>query len=309
MNSLIMFPPRSIAISGSSRSRQTGAAIVIAMLGMLLVTLVAAQAIGALSVRIEATQGYRDQAQARALARSAIDWARNVLADDAMRTSNDNLMEPWALRVPPTRLSDDTLISGEIIEQSGLFNVNNLIFEGRVNPLAGQQFARLLGLAGLAADEAGVLTGRLQAWLRAAHASADLGAGRVLDVYELRAVPGFTPELLAVLSSWVTALPGQTRVNVNTAPAAVLYAMVEGLSLDGAQQLVTRRGKASFESVSGFIGHLPAGAELRLPQQFDVTSRYFIVNGRASHGVAVATMAALLDRRTPWADVLWVRML
>lgn len=295
---------------GARPCRQRGAAIIVAMLTLLLVTLVAAQAVNALHVVIDTTTGYRDQAQARALARSAVDWARNILADDAQRTHIDHLMEPWALRVPPTPLSDHSEISGEILDQSGLFNLNNLVFEGRPNPLVGTQFIRLLVLAGVPDEQARVLTGGLQASMAAPRGSPPSDPGRpLMSVDELQTVPGFTPELWQTLRPWVTALPSPSRVNVNTAPAAVLHAIVEGLSFDGAQQMTASRSNNWFGSVSDFMARLPEGTDVRLPQQLDVSSRYFIVNGRARHGVAAVHMAVLLDRRSHWADVLWIRIL
>nr|MBL8457457.1 general secretion pathway protein GspK [Zoogloeaceae bacterium] len=71
-------------------ARQRGAAIILALLTVMLAAAIAAATIASLGRSIDSSTGLQDQAQARRLARGAADWARNVLADDGMRTTVDH---------------------------------------------------------------------------------------------------------------------------------------------------------------------------------------------------------------------------
>ena len=54
---------------------------------------------------------------------------------------------------------------------------------------------------------------------------------QMISVDSLLDVPGFTPEMVARLRPFVTVLPTTTAVNMNTAPAEVIAAVVPGMSL------------------------------------------------------------------------------
>ncbi len=71
------------------------------------------------------------------------------------------------------------------------------------------------------------------------------------------AVPGFTPEMLARIKDLVIFLPRATPINVNTAPAEVLAARIDGLTLADATALVASRDTASFRFISDFTERLP----------------------------------------------------
>ena len=58
--------------------------------------------------------------------------------------------------------------------------------------------------------------------------------GPLLTLRELLLVRGVTPTVLARLEGFVTVLPpaNELRVNINTAPAEVLYALSDGMLAD-----------------------------------------------------------------------------
>ena len=77
--------------------------MILALLTVAFVAGLAAAAVGDLGVAMDQVTGRHDQAQARQLARGAVDWACNVLAEDARGSTVDHLGEAWAVQVPPTR--------------------------------------------------------------------------------------------------------------------------------------------------------------------------------------------------------------
>lgn len=148
------------------RARQRGAAVILALLTVALVAGLAAAAVGDLGVAMDQVTGRHDQAQARQLARGAVDWARNVLAEDARGSTVDHLGEAWAVQVPPTPVEEGEL-AGEIREQSGRINLNNLVQADGPDLGEMDQFLRLLAILGVGDSQALDLRAALLDWLDA----------------------------------------------------------------------------------------------------------------------------------------------
>ena len=310
---------------------QRGAAVILALLTVALVAGLAAASVGDLGVAMDQVTGRHDQAQARQLARGAVDWARNVLAEDARSSTVDHLGEAWATKVPPTPVEEGE-VSGELQELSGRLNLNNLV---RADGSSGstsadivevEQFQRLLGLLGTGQSEASSLTTALLDWLdsddtprlpggaestwygaqtpprRAANAP-------LVAVSELLQVRGFTPQLVARLTPFVATLPVGSTVNVNTAPAEVLAAVVPDLSLDAARVLVVQRSRAWFKDLADFKARLPSQEMQPDITRLATTSRHFLATGRARFGVSMVRMEVLLDRSQNWPTVVWQKLL
>lgn len=311
----------------TTQARQRGAAVILALLTVALVAGLAAAAVGDLGVAMDQVTGRHDQAQARQLARGAVDWARNVLAEDARGSTVDHLGEAWAVQVPPTPVEEGEL-AGEIRELSGRVNLNNLVQTDGPDLAEMDQFLRLLAIVGvgdsqaldlraalldwLDPDDAPRLPGGAEAsWYAAQNPPRRAANGPLAAVAELAQVRGFTPELVARLTPFVAALPAGSRINVNTAPAEVLAATTPGLGLDTARALVAERGRAWFKDVADFEARLASRSPDANPDtaRLATTSRHFLVTGRARFGVAMVRMEVLLDRSQNWPTIVWQKLL
>lgn len=298
---------------------QRGAAVILAMITVMLCATIAAAALGDLGHSIDSAAGRQDQGQARLLARAAADWARNVLADDAMRTTVDHTGEPWAVRVPPTPV-DEAEVSGEIQDWSGRYNLNNLVNdEGKADPDAVVQFARLLGTLGINPVRAARLSVNLLDWITplapedqptaTRPGEAQAPHGPLLDIGELSLIPGYDAALVEQIARFAVALPAPSRINVNTAPAEVLVAITDGIDINVARVLVAERERAWYKDIADFSARLPEGAQTARGARIDVKSQHFLVTGRASYGSAMVRMEVLLDRQQTWPEILWQRIL
>ena len=67
----------------------------------------------------------RDQVQAQALALAGVQWARQIMQDDARAGTLDHLGEPWAFPLPRTPLENGS-IEGGIEDAQARLNINNL---------------------------------------------------------------------------------------------------------------------------------------------------------------------------------------
>lgn len=302
------------------RARQHGVAIVLAMSVVALAALVATAIMVSQSTwsrQVELTAGH---AQAQLLIQAGLDWARAVLSDDRRSNSVDHLGEPWALQLPPIPVENGSL-AGHIEDQQGKFNLNNLVKGGKVNLAQLANFRRLLSILALPPALADALVDWIDADSEpqpqdgaedAYYLSLQppyLAANRpLIDVAELALVRGFDDNVRARLRPFVTALPRFTAVNANTASPEVLAAVVEGLGLDGARDLVAKRERAYFRNFSDFFNQLPPG--LIVPtENISVSSDYFIATMRVTIGAAEARGTALLAReKAGWPAIVWRKL-
>src|ERR1700692_36157 len=100
-----MSAPRLHRHTASSRSAR-GAAVVLAMLLAALAATVAASLFADQQRWFRTVEYRRDQAQAQAIAMAGVQWARQILNDDARSTTIDHLGEPWAMTLPAIPLEN-----------------------------------------------------------------------------------------------------------------------------------------------------------------------------------------------------------
>ena len=303
-------------------ARQRGVAIVLAMGVVALAAMAATAMMVTQSTWSRAAELAAAHVQAQTLAQAGVDWARAVLSDDRRLSNVDHLGEPWALRLPPMSVESGEL-AGYIEDQQGRFNLNNLVRDGKVNLAQRAHFERLLSTLGLPT----ALADTLADWLDAdsepqpqGGAEDDfylalqppyLAANRPLtDVAELALVRGFNDDVRARLRPFVTALSRFTAVNANTAWPEVLAAVVEGLGLDGARELVAQRERAYFRDRTVFLAQLPLGA-VAGDNDIATSSDFFQASVRVTIGGAQARGVALLARGNTggWPAIVWRKAL
>jgi general secretion pathway protein K len=305
------------------RTSQRGIAIVLAISVVAMAAMVAAAIMVSQSTWARQLELTAEHVQARAVLQAGADWARAVLSDDRRLSEVDHLGEPWALRLPPMPVENGELV-GQIEDQQGLFNVNNLVTDGKVNVAQLEHFRRLLSILGLPTPLAYTLADWIDADGQpqpqggaedAYYLALDppyLAANRpLIDIAELALVGGFDDGVRARLRPYITALPGTTAVNVNTAPPEVLAAVIDGLDLGNAQALVGQRDRAYFRDAGDFTKRLPRDA-VAAAGDISVSSDYFMASLRVTIGGAQARGRALLTRLgtgTGWPIVVWRKYL
>lgn len=294
---------------------QRGAALIVAMLIAALAATVAISLAASQQQWFASVAQRRDQVQAQALAQAGVQWARQILFEDARTSQIDHLGEPWAFPLPSTPIEDGS-IEGRIVDAQGFLNVNNLV--GPQASLERTRFERLFARLGVSvaaldaitdwidADSVTRATGAEDAWY-AQQVSPMLAANApVVRTAELALVRGLSPEVVRALAPYVIALPGGTALNVNTAPPAVLAAAVTGLPDAALPGLIADRARKPFASMQEFRSRLPQGASLDQETALDFRSAYFLVTVRARQGTSQANVRALVKRSGGgWPAVVW----
>ena len=267
------------------RAREKGVALITAMIVMALATIVAADLAwdNALDIRRTTMLLYRDQAVQVAL--GAENWVASILRQDLQDTDNDHLAELWASELPPLPI-DGGEVFGVVEDLQGRFNINNLIdADGEVNEESLEQFRRLLAaleldprFAGIAADwidpdadalfpdgaEDGIYTG-IDPPYRAPNQL-------LSNISELAALNGMDKLTFDTLAPHITALPGRTPVNVNTATPIVLQSLGENISPGDVEGLLSEREGAGFSDVQNAFVSL---VEPEVLQELVDSSQYF----------------------------------
>jgi len=303
-------------MSVSRHRRVRGAALVLAMLIAAIAATVAVSLAASQQQWLAGVALRNEQAQAQALAQAGVQWARQIMFEDARTTAVDHLGEPWALTLPATPIENGS-IEGRIVDAQALLNVNALGKSGALETLERARFERLFSRLGLPrapldviadwvdADGNARASGAEDAWYRQQVSPALAANAPIVRLAELSMLRGFTPDTAAALAPYLTALPGETKLNVNTAPPAVLAAAITGLDGGSLTSLVTSRRERPFASISDFRSRLPPGASIDNEGAFTVASDYFLVTVVARQGPTLAQARALLRRGGGWPQVVW----
>ena len=296
-----------------------GAAIVMAMLLAALAATIAATLLWQQQRWVGEHERRRDQVQAQALAMAGVQWARQILFENAP-PSVVHLGQPWALRLPSTPIENGA-IGGYITDAQARLNVNNLASGDTASDAARGAFRRLFGELGVPASLVNALTdwvdaddrvteggGAEDAYYLAQGVPVLAANAPVRRVAELAGVRGAGAMLLSRLFLFVDALDAPTAINVNTAPPEVLVAVIGGLDATGAATLVSSRATTPFGSVADFRSRLPGAALTVDETMLSVKSDWFVVSIEAQQGDTVARARALLKRSSTaseWPTVVW----
>ena len=301
--------------------RQRGVAVITALLLTTLAITVVASLFWQQQVQVRSIENQRTQLQKQWISRAALDWARLILREDARLSTTDNLDEPWAVPLAETplgqyieggstdALGSDAALSGYMIDAQSRYNLTNLCTNGTINPSEVAVFARLLAYLhlspALAQETADVMASATVATANVASASS-LPMNFAYSE-DLLAVPGFSVEMLSILKDFVVVLPVATPVNVNTAPAEVLAARIELLSLADATAIVASRQQAYFRDTSDFIQRFPGKSLSAAMTNLSVSTNYFLVNGRVRLDRTTLDVVSLIDRTGGNPKVVWTR--
>ncbi len=221
----------------------------------------------ALDVRRTMVLMNRDQAVQVAL--GAESWVKTILLQDLQESDTDHLAELWATDLPGLPIEGGEVF-GRIEDLQGRFNINNLIDEqGRINNESLEQFQRLLNALGLDPRFAGIAADWIDAGVEPSFpdgAEDSIYTGMLpsyrapnqmlSSVSELAAIEGMDRATFLQLEPHIAALPGRTKINVNTATPAVLQSLDENITVADVESLLSERESGGFSDLEATFGTL-----------------------------------------------------
>ena len=289
--------------------RQRGAALLIAMVILTMMSTLASAMVWQQwrAVQVEAAE--RARVQSAWILMGALDWARLILREDARNGGADHLGEPWATPLAEARLSTflavdqnntddgpDAFLSGSITDAQSRYNLRNLVdpTTGKVLPDEQNILERLFESIAVSADVAV----RIAKQLNSATSQVATGANSPLppeSVSELTWL-GIDEATVRLIQPYVVMLPIRTTVNLNTASAQVLAAVIDKLDLGGAERLVQARQRNHFRSVLDAQNVVGANFSLN-PNRVGVNSSFFELGGRLRLGDRILEERSMVQRR------------
>lgn len=298
--------------------RQRGVAVITALLLTTLSVSIVASLFWQQQVQVRSMENQRLHLQTKWILRGALDWARLVLRQDGVDNQMATTLNAvWNTPLAETRLDQyierervegevfDATLSGRVIDATSRYNLRNLSNGQVVDPKHVQIYAALLSnlkLDPLLARRTAELVANSQPPPPVpldqkptiqVRTTAPVEIRRIEDLLAIR---GYTPEAVERLREFVIVLPGETKVNVNTAPAEVISALVERYTVSDALGLVARRKQASYRDVTQFTEQL-RGSQLIDTESVDVKSEYFLVQSKIRLDRANLDAEALVERR------------
>ena len=221
-------------------SSQRGIALLTILVMVALATILAATIAKRQTNTAENTGYLMRQDQSLLYAKSAEAFFSELLIQDSDNGGNiDHLQENWAKPMPAFPV-EDGFISGRLLDESGKFNLNNLLkADGSVDDSARRWFEKLLQRVGLPAelsqavidwqdadDETTGAMGAESNYYQGLDPSYLASNTRFHQVEELKLVRGFEGKNYDLIAPYVTALPEATKINMNTA-APLLLASID----------------------------------------------------------------------------------
>jgi general secretion pathway protein K len=295
----------------SSARRVRGAALLIAMALLVLVSTLAAGMVWQQHRAIQVEAAERSRTQSAWILNGALDWARLILREDARSGAVTALSEPWATPLAEARLSTflaadkdnnaeggpDAFLSGVITDMQSRYNLRNLIEADKIMP---DEFLALQKLCEAANAPSDTAT-RIAEGLRLVWSAGGTQTGAV--PIEPRTVAqlawfGVDPAVLERLEAFVVLLPVRTPLNINTADVEVIAAVVPGLDMGAAQALVQARQRTAFKNIALANQLLGGGQPSKLnSKNVSVTSSYFEVRGKLRLDDRTLEERSIVERR------------
>lgn len=290
---------------------QRGAALLVAMVILTMVSTLAAGMVWQQWRAIQVESAERTRAQAAWILTGALDMGRVILRLDARTPGADHLGEPWAMQLQEASLSSllaqdrnnnvegapEAFLRGSIRDAQSRYNLRNLvdanykIVEGELATL--KRLCESAAVAPETADQ--IATGLQQAWQedRAGTSDGAMNAYLLPRSVEQLAWLGLDADTVKRLQPFVELLPEATPLNLNTASREVLSGVVPGLDASSAERIVQRR---PFKTLQEARPYIPGDKELD-KKRLDVASRYFEISGRLRMEGRVLEERSLVLRR------------
>jgi len=287
--------------------RERGVAIITAILIVAVSASAAALMLAQQSAMVDQAMLVAARAQADNYARAGLDWARGVLQEDARSDKVDFFGEGWAQPIAALPV-ERAIVSGSIADEQGKFNLNNLVRDNRPSEPDVQAFQRLLASLGLEPALADAVVdwidtdsdlsgpgGAEDAYylsLRKPYRTANAAMMQVEELYQVR---GFDAKAVAKLRPYVSALPANTALNVNTASGPVLRALLPECAEQIDAHIKVRNAKPlrSMDEIKRWSCRPLSAAE---ETRFDVGSSYFYVRVQVAQDDVELSTDALVSR-------------
>ncbi len=234
--------------------------------------------------------------------------SREILNRDLSAGPIDSPDEAWHSAIQDVALSRGR-VSGQISDQQSLFNINWLA--DPENSVAREGFDILLARLGLSQSIGEAVTEFVSARgpanrqsFSALKPSVAPQGGPIFLPNQLFLIPEIAPRDLARLEPYITVLPTNSKLNVNTVLAPVLMAMLPQIPASRIPVLTQRRMSEPYANVEEFLNDAGLSSDIQSESdvvdlnRFSIGSNWFEVEITANDGPRLAQRRTLLRRES-----------
>ena len=245
--------------------------------------------------------------QAYAYILGAEDWVSHILRRDDR--DQDSRLDAWSTDAVILPV-DGGQITGLITDEQSLFNINNVVdHQGTIDLAWLERLRRLL----VVLEQDPILADRIADWID--NDIEPIGFNGAEDDYylrkspayrtpnrpltsisELRLVEGMTPDTYAVVAPFLTALPGNTSININFARPEILLAIGNEITDSDIARIEEARDSGLFDSTESLLTFIQGLQGDFDEQMLSVSSNYFLLQTRVAVGSAAMTIYSILHR-------------
>jgi len=289
-------------------NKQHGVALITAILVVALATIAATSISSNHQLTIRRTENTVFGSQAWAYIHGGESWVKIILARDLDDSEIDFEGESWATELPPLPLPGG-FITGQISDEQGKININNLVSGDEVNETTRLRVQRLFSLLELDENLIQAIIDWIDPNINALPpdgAEDDyytrleqpyLTANQQMShISELRLVKGFDQETYDLVTPFITALPEITSININTAPATVIASLADEVALRTAENIVEERQAAGFDSLQAFVSSpLVENLDISL-DELSTQSSYFNFAANVKIGNSFIRVNSVINR-------------
>ncbi len=289
----------------NSLKKQRGAAIIVALFVVALVAAAAIAMIERLRTDIRRTELILNATTADFYAQGSVIWAIDQLNRDWDNAKNNAVIDFAPIKSPLDHQNGATIFS-VIYDAQGFFNLNNL-----ANSQYQGNFVRLMRTIAPEINEgdANTITQSVMDWVspNVKNPALDEYYRKLSPPYrsphrpmgsisELRLVKGMTPQLFSKLMPYITVLPGNTTINVNSASAPILMSLSVTLTADAAKTLEATCKRAPFPTMEAFQAFDIVKNNPFETNKITIVSAYFLVKTIVTLGHEHIVLYTMLQR-------------
>ncbi|WP_367110482.1 type II secretion system minor pseudopilin GspK [uncultured Psychrobacter sp.] len=297
---------------------QRGVALLTILLLVVSITVVAGSMLASQKIVIRRSGLLFDQNQLLQDINAGQQLAVTLIRADDNLNDTDSAQDIWAQPLPPYTLGGHSLTI-ELRDEANRFNINNLYHDNEVDSAALEMFQRLLQQLNLDPDLATAVLDWQDADSEVYNDGGDesivyaqQGDGSVnkipsnqpfVSIDQLQNIRGVSPEVLASLRPYITAVPYFLPININTASSAVLAALAKDMTSEQMREFTDQRQQNVLNSVDD-IWQLPPLNNANT-EQSGVETSLLSVDSQAFMALITATdMGSLGAPKQRFATVL-----
>jgi len=296
-----------------SLNQQKGIALISAMLIVALATAITVSLSFDQSLIVRKSGHMQIRAQSHQFVYGLEDWVQTILVKDAKETDTDDLSEDWAVKIPPLPVDRGYLL-GYIEDEQAKFNLNSLL----TSPETLVRFRLLCDQLDIDKEIIDALLdwididvdvrypdGAEDDYYSSLETPYRTANRNMSDVTELLLVKGIKQKDFDILLPFITVLPEETALNVNTMSKEVFLALDKSLEEKNYDDFLEARNDKPFKKIKDMMSQLKINIS---EKALSVSTDYFLVNGDIVQDESTLSFHSLMKRKNKKVSVLYRRL-